>query len=131
MDTWPLLVVRSCTSPRGKTGLNEIIPRYSTNQDFEPYNLIDELEHRRLFNVCGRTATKPYVFSQTVDDYVESFHSRNGFSRQRMDYVAAAEFDAAVRSAVEPFASDGCVRFEIVANIIWGRPTKASNQTKV
>ena len=82
--------------------LDEIIPLYSTNQDFEPYDLVEVLERRRLFEVSGRTTTKPQTFSQTVDDYVESFHARNGFSRQRMDPREAAAFDAAVREAVGP-----------------------------
>ena len=107
--------------------LNEIIPRYSTNQDFEPYDLIEELERRALFHVCGRNTTQPYVFSQTISEYVESFHARNGFSRQRMDATAAAEFDEAVRTAVEPFASDGHVRIEIVANIVWGQPPSGTS----
>ena len=44
----------------------------------------------------------------SVDRYVEMFHARNGFSRQRMDAQSAAEFDAAVRELVAPFAARIC-----------------------
>ena len=39
-------------------GLNTIIPSYSTNKDFAPYNLLDELERRQLFAVVGRKRTR-------------------------------------------------------------------------
>ena len=102
--------------------LNELIPRYSTNKDFEPYDLIEELEIRRLFNVAGRRSSRPWSFSQSVDEYVESFHSRNGFSRERMDAASASEFDSGVRAALEPYASNGNVQFSLTTEIVWGRP---------
>ncbi len=37
--------------------LRKIIPRYSTNREFQPYDLIDELERRSLFEVIGRKRT--------------------------------------------------------------------------
>ena len=105
-----------------QTDLNTLIPRYSTNQDFAPYDLIDELEQRGLFSVVGRHVTEPRSFSQSVEEYVEGFHSMNGFSRQRMDPAAAAEFDSGVRSAVAPYASNGRVQFDLSTDTVWGHP---------
>jgi hypothetical protein len=75
--------------------------------------------------VAGWTKTAQRSFSQDVDEYVEAFHSMNGFSRQRMEARAAAEFDAALRSMVAPFASNGYVRFNLSTDIVWGRPLRA------
>ena len=104
-------------------GLNNIIPRYSTNKDFAPYDLIDELERRRLFSVVGREQTMPQRHHMSVDRYVELFHARNGFSRRRMDPKSAAEFDAAVRELVTPFARGNTLEFEVVTGITWGSPS--------
>ena len=103
-------------------GINEIIPAYSTNKDYESYDLLDELERRRLFSVVGRKRTAPRKFSMRVDRYVEMFHARNGFSRQRMDAQSAAEFDAAVRELVAPYTVDHVLTFGVSTGITWGHP---------
>ena len=102
--------------------LNRIIPEYSTNKDFQPYNLLNELERRRLFAMVGRKRTAPQEYTMPVAQYVELFHARNGFSRQRMDPQSAAAFDDAVRELVTPFASDGLLTFDVTTDIIWGQP---------
>ena len=102
--------------------LSKIIPAYSTNKDFESYDLLDELERRRLFSVVGRKRTAPQECRMSVDQYVEMFHARNGFSRQRMDAQSAAEFDAAVRELVTPFATDHVLTFDVTTNVTWGHP---------
>ena len=102
--------------------LGKIIPTYSTNKDYESYDLLDELERRRLFSVFGRKRTAPQEYRMSVDQYVEMFHARNGFSRQRMDAQPAAEFDAAVRELVAPFATEQVLTFDVTTNITWGHP---------
>ena len=102
--------------------LNRIIPEYSTNKDFQPYKLLDELERRQLFAMVGRKRTAPQEYTMPVEQYVELFHARNGFSRQRMDAQAAAAFDAAVRRLVTPFADGGVLTFDVTTDIIWGQP---------
>ena len=103
-------------------GLSKIIPTYSTNKDYESYDLFDELERRRLFSVVGRKRTAPQEYRMSVDQYVEMFHARNGFSRQRMDAQSAAEFDAAVRELVAPFVADHVLSFDVRTDITWGHP---------
>lgn len=107
--------------------LNRIIPRYSTNQDFQPYNLLDELERRQLFAKVGRKRTAPQEYTMPVDQYVELFHARNGFSRQRMDAPAASAFDAAVRELVTPFSAGNLLTFDVTTDIIWGQPLAGTN----
>ena len=103
--------------------LSKIIPTFSTNKDYESYDLIDELERRSLFSVVGRKRTAPQEYRMSVDRYVEMFHARNGFSRQRMDAQSAAEFDTAVRELVAPFAVDHVLTFNVTTGITWGHPS--------
>jgi SAM-dependent methyltransferase len=102
--------------------LGLIITRYSTNQDFRRYDLIEELISRGLLAVADERWTAPAPFSQTVDAYVESFHARNGFSRARMPPDDAAAFDAAVRALVAPYAPDSLVHMQLTSRIVWGQP---------
>ena len=64
----------------------------------------------------------PEDFEQSVEDYVSSFHSRNGFSRDRMSEENARQFDAEVSSLVRPFADDGMLRTVVRATATWGVP---------
>ncbi len=103
--------------------LNKIIPRYSTNQDFAPYDLVDELGRRKLFTVAGSRQTAPQQYSMSIDGYVELFHARNGFSRERMDPGSASEFDAHVRGLVAPYATLDTLTFDVTTKITWGLPS--------
>jgi SAM-dependent methyltransferase len=104
--------------------LRELIARYSTNQDYQPYDLVDELAQRGLFVEHGRAHAVEPLFTQSLDAYVESFHSRNGFSRERMTAEAAGAFDQALRALVLAHDPSGQVGGEVAATVVWGRPTK-------
>jgi SAM-dependent methyltransferase len=95
--------------------------RFSTNQDFEPFDLVDELVARRYLTLEGRMTPRPDPFRQAIDDYVTSLHSQNGFSRDRMPAAEAQAFDEAVREAVAPHARDGLLTRPIVTRVVWGR----------
>jgi len=99
--------------------------RFSTNRAYQPYRLIDELETRGLFQQVGCYETHVSRFDQSVDEYVESFHARNGFSRDRMAPGQAAEFDRQLRSLLIPFESDGTVGVRHTNEIVWGVPAPA------
>ena len=71
---------------------------------------------------ANRKSTWPVRFSQTIDDYIESLHARNGFSRDRMAPEAAAAFDAEVRALLEAHHPDGIIRGRNQAHVVWGRP---------
>lgn len=102
--------------------LHQIIPRYSTNKDFEPYDLIEELERRGLFQKVGEKAPAPVPFVQSIDDYIESFHSRNGFSRERMGLEQAAAFDQEAREILLRSHKDGVMALQVIGRVIWGLP---------
>jgi ubiquinone/menaquinone biosynthesis C-methylase UbiE len=102
--------------------LATLIAKYSTNQEYHPYDLVQELTTRGLFTAIGRRTTSPAEFCQSIDDHIESMHSRNGFSRQRMTRDSAKEFDDAFRRLLERACSDGIVRLQTIVNVIWGNP---------
>lgn len=102
--------------------LEGLFPRFSTNRDYRPYDLVVELAARDLFREAGRRTTAPVAFAQAIDDYVESFHTRNGLSRERMGPAAAAEFDAALRGLAAPHCPDGVVRGRVATRVVWGAP---------
>jgi SAM-dependent methyltransferase len=102
--------------------LRALIAEHSTNRDFRPTDLVEELGARGLFREGGRRRTAPVEVAQSVEDYVESFHSRNGFSRERMRAGSAAEFDTRLRRAVLAHRPDGVVRLEVSALVVWGLP---------
>lgn len=101
--------------------VTSMIASYSTNRDFERYDLLDELTSRRCLLVERTTALGPDMFRQSVEDYITSIHSRNGFSRDRMPVDAAHEFDAAVEAAVAPYARDGILVLSVETRVISGR----------
>jgi SAM-dependent methyltransferase len=107
--------------------VRRIIPRYSTNLEYEAYDLIAELDERGLFCEIGRMTTAAVPFEQSLDDYVESFHSSNGLSRERMEPAAAEAFDESVRRIAGPYVAGGRVKGQVVGRLVWGRVGKTIN----
>jgi hypothetical protein len=104
------------------SALGEIIPRYSTNKDFQGFNMIEMLEQHGLFQKVGEKETASVPFEQSVDDYIESFHSRNGFSRERMGPAMADAFDREAREILLKSFPDGVISLQAFACIVWGIP---------
>jgi SAM-dependent methyltransferase len=102
--------------------LVRVIQRYSTNQDYEPYDLIDELTARKLFHVTGSRHTRGETVFQPLDDYIECFHSRNGLSRERMSPTDCEAFDSEVRHIVAPHLVSGRVPVTPSSTLHWGTP---------
>lgn len=76
--------------------------------------------NREVSRVSGQRATGPDPFRQSVTDLVEAFHSRNGFSRDRMAPGAAARFDEEVALHLSRFAENDKLELGAVGRIIWG-----------
>jgi len=102
------------------TRIREIIQRFSTNRDYQPYNLVEELEKRNLFQKLGEKRTKPIPFVQTLDAHIEFWHSRNGFSRERMGEERAVAFDTEMRELLSEFCKEGKLEFQVGGHILWG-----------
>jgi SAM-dependent methyltransferase len=104
--------------------LGALLGGYSTNREYRPYDLVLELASRGLFAELGRRETSAMACEQSLDDYVESFHTRNGFSRQRMTAEAARAFDEALRRLAVTHGAERRVRGSTRASVIWGRPLR-------
>jgi SAM-dependent methyltransferase len=102
--------------------LAPVFARFSTNREFRPYNVVEEIERRGLFATLGHETTAPVPFTQLLADYVASFHARNGFSLDRMTPDAAAAFDREVAALVKPYTAEDQVTFRIAGDITWGLP---------
>jgi SAM-dependent methyltransferase len=136
---WPTVLphIRHSLTPQGRLAIvlgrgfqNEpwaeevghLIAQYSTNRAYESYNLLAELAKRGLFTPEQSLQTTPIPFTQSVDAYVESFHSRNGLSRERMGPSAAA-FDRQLKAIIAKYQPNPVLTFELVANVAWGVPS--------
>jgi SAM-dependent methyltransferase len=135
-----LPAVHAALSPRGKLAiilgrravampwgevLQPLVPVYSTNQDYQTYDLLTELAVRHLFHLEGHLTTPPVPFRQSVAAYIESWHSRNGFSRERMGASRAVEFDERVHAIVMPYADAGLLQYDVQVELAWGIPSPA------
>ncbi len=116
------IVGRSAQPVPWNDDLLAIIQRFSTNREYRPYSLVKELEQRHLFQKQGEAFAPPMKFTQSLEDYIESFHSRNGLSRDRMTVEAAQAFDNEAGSIVEPFLENGRVIQYIIGHVEWGIP---------
>lgn len=101
--------------------LGRLIRRYSTNQDYAPFDIVAGLEERGHFELVGTHTTKLQTFKQPREEFIEAIHSRNGFSRARMG-VNAPVFDAAFRDLLMRHGLFDDVELEISTVIRWGRP---------
>jgi SAM-dependent methyltransferase len=102
--------------------LRPLIREYSTNRHYVPYDTATELEVRGLFTIAGRARTGTVRHCQSLDSYVESFHSRNGFSRARLQAERAQEFDDKLKTLLCRYCRNDTVLLPVEARIIWGRP---------
>ena len=87
----------------------------------ELFDVLESVITKRPSRVLefGRGVAVP--FAQSMDDYVESFHSSNGLSRERMEPASAQEFDDSVRRIAGPYAEGGRVNGQVVGTLVWGR----------
>lgn len=100
----------------------DIFSRYTTNPDWKPYDLIEELFSRRYFQPAGNEVVS-YRRKQPLADFIESLHARSGFSRQRMSKHNAVAFDAEISELMDRYFPDRIVELEIPMTVTWGIPT--------
>ncbi len=113
---------RPFDSPWNETE-RELIRQYSTNRHYKEIDLIGELVNRNQLRLIGDRWTAPIGFCQTVDDYVESFHSRESMSREHMGDSNVSGFDVALSRILEDYADgEGVLHFQLRSRVVWGRP---------
>ena len=121
-DGYVVIIERGERPTMWEEALRKLIIEFSVYKNFEAYNLIDELEKRHVFRVVGRETTAPVSSTQSVDDYVASFHSRGSLSPDAMTVEDVQAFDRRLRSLVEPYSQDGKLELETEATLVWGKP---------
>jgi SAM-dependent methyltransferase len=104
--------------------LHCLIVRYSTNREYRPYDLVAELQKRGLFEVESSACTRPLAVRQTVADYVESLHSRNGLTRGRMGLPKSLQFDEQLTGILAKYVHGGLIEFPLSVSLTWGRPKR-------
>ena len=105
--------------------LTEVIARYSRNPDYNPqFVLSDELARQGLFDMHGTLETPPAEFRQTVDDYIEQFHSTASLARELMPPEEAATFAADIVAVVNSHAREGELTMQTVVTLTWGKPRR-------
>jgi len=102
--------------------LIKIFRRYSTNPHYQPFDLIEELEKRQLFQKEGEVCTVPVPFEQSVENQIEGFHSQSSLSRDHMTPENATAFDEEMRQLLNSHAQDGRVTIQVFGHIVWGKP---------
>lgn len=110
---------------RGGPDLRELIPRWSTNQDWgigDDYDWGAELVRRGLLTPVGRRETAWIPWGQSFDDFVDGWHSMGGFSRERLGPEALASFDRELRVVLARTYPAGRVEMEVGAAVTWARP---------
>ena len=117
-----LNVGRDTVPPAWSQSLLELIGEYSTNRDFRPFDLMEELQSRGLYQLKGEWRSSELPIEQTVDAYIETIHSQNGFSRDRMTAAAASAFDDGVRALLESHGHVDTVPLRAFSRAFWGRP---------
>ena len=91
-------------------------------QNYQPFDLIAELEKRDLFQRMGERETAPITSTQSIDDYIASFHSRSSLSLDHMPAPDAAAFDRQLRDLVSSWSKEGMLELQTVGSIVWGKP---------
>jgi ubiquinone/menaquinone biosynthesis C-methylase UbiE len=102
--------------------LREVIDRYTTNRDFQGYDMVSELERRNLFKPLGEQITDFISITQSIEEYVESYHARSGFARARMTPEQAAAFDHEATDVLQKSHPDGLITFRVRGIVSWGQP---------
>ena len=125
-----LAVVDVVTEPTPWQHALGFIRAYSMNTDFQPYDIITvtrELVVRGLFAQHGITTTAPVPFRQSVAAYIESFHARNGLSRDRMDAQTARDFDGKLRELMYRYCPSGIIELQVRSRVVWGKPLSSAH----
>jgi SAM-dependent methyltransferase len=108
--------------------LDDLIREYSVVRNFQAFDLVAELETRRLFAKAGEYTAPRRTITKSLDDYINALHSTSSLSLGRMPAADAAEFDRRLRQVLLPYSDDGNVALQISGHLVWGRPVSGEDQ---
>ena len=99
-----------------------LIAKYSTNQDYIPFDMVAELTSRNLFQKIGEIRTAPTIVTQTIEEFLFSEHSRESLTIDSMGIEMRNEFDQKMRDLLEPYCVNNSLTYQVSTRIIWGNP---------
>jgi trans-aconitate methyltransferase len=117
-----LAVVGLKMVPDPWSSLSDVLKSYRTDGKDYSYNMLAALEQHGLFRKVGEQKTEPVSFVQSLDDYIESYHSRSGFARERMGEERAQAFDREAKELLLQTYPDGQVLMQVAGHVVWGLP---------
>jgi SAM-dependent methyltransferase len=79
--------------------------------------------HEAWMEIAGRKAF-PFIFRQSIADFITAQHSRATWSRAVMGEALAAEFDRELDALLRPFATGGQLQLRMESALTWGRPLR-------
>ena len=68
------------TAYAGEAEVMKLVAAYSTNQDFKPFSLVTLITEAGYFKIDHAITTQATALQQSVEDFIDSIHARNGFS---------------------------------------------------
>ena len=119
------IVHNNVAPPPWSAELGQLIARYSVMQRYQPLDLLTELETRELFRKAGEDKISA-PFTQSIEEYIESFHSRSSLSRERLTAENATAFDAELRAILAPYCED-VVELQQEIGLVWGTPLQSAD----
>ncbi len=99
----------------------KLISRHSTNQKYKSIDMIAALEEGNLYQRIREEFTEYAPFIQSPADYTESFHARNGLSRERMSAESAEQFDHSLLALLHQHGVSDHVNLKVRCKIVLGR----------
>lgn len=102
---------------------SRLLARYATVRNHLPAALVEELKRKQLFRPVGEQATEEIVVRQTVEDYVDSFQSKEAFCREDLRPENAARFQRDFKRLLAEYADDDQLDFTICGRVVWGHLT--------
>jgi SAM-dependent methyltransferase len=117
-----LAIVEQRITPDPWSTLGDLVARYRTDGGYSPYDMVEELQRHGLFKRVGTRTSAPVTFVQSIEDFIASYHSRSGFSRERMGAAQAEAFDGEAREVLSRLFAGNTIPFQVAATLVWGLP---------
>ncbi|EAR10638.1 class I SAM-dependent DNA methyltransferase [Reinekea blandensis] len=98
-----------------KDDILQIIQKYSTTRNFKPYSIVKLLQEQGFISNVTAIDLPGEALTQHIDEYVASFHARNGFSLERMDTDQARAFGTDIRQVLTDYGFEN----EVTGNVFY------------
>lgn len=102
--------------------LRKLRVKYRGYETARPHSVVEELKKLGLFKILGEEKTPEVVHSQTIEAYVEQYHSRSDMARVQIGRDAADRFDSELRKVLSKYVRGDVIEIRLHARVTWGLP---------